>query len=132
MHFLAYQHLINNPPSATKFLDISSLALADERFGSMLRNALSYLHSTGFPVKIRFLTGPPLTAVEMAKAEAGVGPKIYHQNALDDAVSLFKDEEKETKLSIVFGGSARASEESSHIPLYWNHAKIIAVGGVLS
>eukprot|EP00588_Corethron_pennatum_P008841 CAMPEP_0194274128 /NCGR_PEP_ID=MMETSP0169-20130528/7286_1 /TAXON_ID=218684 /ORGANISM="Corethron pennatum, Strain L29A3" /LENGTH=1429 /DNA_ID=CAMNT_0039017245 /DNA_START=34 /DNA_END=4320 /DNA_ORIENTATION=- len=102
---------------ATEFVDVTSLDspntigyFGDEtkQFGAMFRNAISYLHSTGRAVTIKFMFGSIFSLNENPK-------KILEE--LTEGLDL-----KNTNLRI-WAGTYRSGSTS------WNHGKIIAVDG---
>lgn len=92
---------------ANEFVDIATLSAPTGRFLVALRNAMTYLHSTGKPVHVRVIMGTLASSAEQLSAD------------------LLRDVPKEEgksnlKLSVAFYRAGLG---------WWNHAKIIAVDG---
>ncbi|HEV7558476.1 MAG TPA: phospholipase D-like domain-containing protein [Kofleriaceae bacterium] len=97
---------------ANSSIEISSLAPPDGRFEAAVRNALTYLASTGGSVRVRYMYG------------AILGAALIEDPRTPDQVlaSLVRDVESGTGLRVAVG-ELRDGIES------WDHAKIIAVDG---
>jgi len=116
--YLLYERMYEHMIEAEHFIDVTSLDSPNgigyatdpdtKQFGAMFRNAISYLHSTGRPVTIKFMFGSIFDSNENPK-------KILEE--LTDGINLTN-----TKLKL-WAGTYRSGAIS------WNHGKIIAVDG---
>jgi len=125
-----YEEVYSTIIQAERYLDISSLELADGIFLAAIRNAITFLDGKDQTIDIRFLTGlPDFTALHQDR---------HLQRFMTNVTRDIREPTRlrPTRLRITIGqwfhAALRPDVTAPEDLASWNHAKIIAVDGRLT